>query len=122
MHAYEVMRALLSCVEEAWTFSYYEEKSTVIPERLREEGLSFHFPCMDRSHKVLSTVGVCTASTETDCEKCQVLQIPLEVHLIRFLCPSRGDAKVRKTRFIYSVPFIFPQLVKGKRKICLVFR
>lgn len=116
------MRALVSCVQEAWTFSYYKEKTTVISQRLREEGVSFHCPRMDRSRKVLSTVGVCTANTETDCEKCQVLQIPVELHLLRFLCPSRGDAKVRKTRLIYSILFIFPQLVKGKRKIYLVFK
>lgn len=94
--------------------SCYEEKSTVISKRLREEGVSFHCPCMDRNQKVLSTVGACTANTETDCEQSQMLQIPVEIHLIQFLCPLRGDAKVRKTRFIYSILFIFPQLVKGR--------
>lgn len=82
MHAYEVMRALVGCVQEAQTFSYYKEKSIVISERLREEGVSFHCPRMDRSRKVLSTVGICTVNTETDYEKCQVLQIPVEIHLI----------------------------------------
>lgn len=76
------MRALVSCVQEAWAFSYYKEKSTVISETLRKEGVSFHCPCIERSHKVLSTVGIYTANTETDTEKCQVLQIPVEIHLI----------------------------------------
>lgn len=85
------------------------ENSTVIPNKLRVEGVSFHRPPMDRNQKVLSTVGACTANTETDCEQCQMLQIPV----IRFLCPSKGDVKVRKTSFIYSILFIFHHLVKG---------
>lgn len=27
VHAYEVMRAFVNCVQEAWKFSYYKEKS-----------------------------------------------------------------------------------------------
>lgn len=61
----------------------------------------FSLPSMDRNHKVLSTVGKCIVNTETDCEKCPVLQIPVKVYLVRFLCPSREDAKVRKPRIIY---------------------
>lgn len=108
----KVMRALMSCLEEARRSRQQylrTEKSTVIPNKLRVEGVSFHRPPMDRNQKVLSTVGACTANIETDCEQCQMLQIPV----IRFLCPSKGDVKVRKTSFIYSILFIFHHLVKG---------
>lgn len=112
--------ALSGCLWKLWEpwwavfkkrghFMEWGEKSTVISKRLRGEGASFHCTHMDRIEKVLSSVGACTANTETDSEQWQMQQI----QVIWFLCPSRGDAKVRKTRFISSILCIFYQLVRG---------
>lgn len=65
--------------------SCYKEKSAVISE-VERGGSVFSLPRMDRNQKILNTVGACTANTETDCEQSQMLQIPVEVHLIQFLC------------------------------------